>query len=250
MAAPVLAIATVLAAVAAYPGFNHATQYISELGGAKAARPEIFNFGIMLSGLAAMAAGVGYSLVLVEHRRPISGVFIALCFIAGGIGLIGAAIFPWPDRRHMVISLGLGIQLAPLLLIWGLRGAPERRRLRWFLMAVFLAMMVLTVFTKHLVLPGTVNDANVGWWERVFAFVLVSWVGVAAWMLDRAPPSSSPGVVETQADAIGLGPVSGHFVSQPALPEKERADGRLDADEASLVLRGVATPGGRGHHQG
>ena len=46
-------------------------------------------------------------------------------------------------------------------------------------------MAILTVMTKHLVLPGTVNDANVGWWERIYAIVLVCWVGVAAWVLER-----------------------------------------------------------------
>lgn len=46
-------------------------------------------------------------------------------------------------------------------------------------------MAILTVLTKHLVFPGTVNDANVGWWERLYAIVLVCWVGVAAWVLDR-----------------------------------------------------------------
>ena len=46
-------------------------------------------------------------------------------------------------------------------------------------------MAFLTVMTKHLVLPGTVNDANVGWWERAYAIVLVGWVGVAAFLLER-----------------------------------------------------------------
>jgi hypothetical protein len=46
-------------------------------------------------------------------------------------------------------------------------------------------MGVLMVLTKHLVLPALVNDANVGWWERAYAIVLVGWVGVAASALDR-----------------------------------------------------------------
>ena len=54
-----------------------------------------------------------------------------------------------------------------------------------FLAVTFVVMAILTVLTKHLVLPGTVNDANVGWWERLYAIVLVGWVGVAAWVLDR-----------------------------------------------------------------
>ena len=46
-------------------------------------------------------------------------------------------------------------------------------------------MAALTVITKHMVFPGTVNPQNVGWWERAFAIVLVGWVGVAAFLLEK-----------------------------------------------------------------
>ena len=100
-------------------------------------------------------------------------------------GLVISSLYVWPDPRHLAINLGLGIQLAPLFLIWGLYRAEGVERLRWFLAVVFVAMAVLTVLTKHLVLPGTVNPQNVGWWERAFAIVLVGWVGVAAFLLER-----------------------------------------------------------------
>ncbi len=58
-------------------------------------------------------------------------------------------------------------------------------RLKWFLGAVLVVMVFLTVMTKHLVFPGTVNDGNVGWWERAFAIALVGWVGVTAFALER-----------------------------------------------------------------
>ena len=59
------------------------------------------------------------------------------------------------------------------------------KRLKIFLAVVFVAMAVLTAFTYHLVLPGTVNDANVGWWERGYAIILVGWVGIAAFVIER-----------------------------------------------------------------
>ncbi|HZZ33470.1 MAG TPA: hypothetical protein VFE10_15930, partial [Phenylobacterium sp.] len=92
---------------------------------------------------------------------------------------------PWPDKRHLAINLALGIQLAPLLLLWGLWPRRDVRGLKWFLALAFLAMAVLTVLTKHLVLPSLVNDDNVGWWERGYAVILVGWVGVAAYLLER-----------------------------------------------------------------
>ena len=73
-------------------------------------------------------------------------------------------------------------------------------RLKAFLVATFIVMAVLTVLTKHLVLPGTVNDANVGWWERAYAIVLVGWVAIAAWALERKLRPEPP----LGASALGL----------------------------------------------
>jgi hypothetical membrane protein len=186
IAAPLLALASTLAAMAAYPGFNPARQYLSELGGASAQLPQIFNAGVLAAGVMAALAGGGFGLAVVALTGArLAAALTAAVFALAGAGLAQAAIFPWPDPRHLAINLALGIQLAPLLLIWGLRGHSEATRLRLFLALVFVAMGVLTLLTKHLVLPGLVNDANVGWWERGYAVLLVGWVGVAAVALDR-----------------------------------------------------------------
>ena len=186
MAAPLLALVAVLIGVATYPGFDHARQYLSELGGASAPLPLIFNGGVFIAGLMCMAAGVGFGLAI--HgltERWIVASLTAVVFILAGIGLSVSSLYPWPDPRHMAINLGLGIQIAPLLLLWGLWSHVDLRRLKVFLFVTFVAMAILTVFTHHLVLPGTVNPANVGWWERAYAIILVGWVGIAAFVLER-----------------------------------------------------------------
>jgi glucan biosynthesis protein C len=186
VAAPVLAFATTVGAMAANPGFNLARQYLSELGGAGAGLPIIFNAGVFAAGVLAALAGCGFGLAIaVLTRRRLAAVLTAAVFVLAGWGLAQAAIYHWPDRRHLAINLALGIQLAPLLLLWGLWARRDLSQLKLFLAAVFVAMAVLTVLTKHLVLPSLVNDANVGWWERGYAIVLVGWVGVAAFVLDR-----------------------------------------------------------------
>ena len=115
----------------------------------------------------------------------LAGAATAVVFVLAGMGLSLSTLYPWPDPRHMVINLGLGIQLAPLLLLWGLPARRDLPRLKIFLAATFVVMAALTLFTKHLIFPGTVNPSNVGWWERAYAIVLVCWVGVAAWVLER-----------------------------------------------------------------
>jgi hypothetical membrane protein len=181
VAAPAVAFASVALAMAVYPGFDNARQYLSELGGASARDPVVFNAGVFLAGLMAAAAGGGFGLALAALAGArIAGGLTALAFALAGGGLVASAVYPWPDPRHLAVNLGLGIQIAPLLMLWGLRARPDLARLRLFLAAVTLAMAVLLVLTKHLVFGGLVNDANVGWWERAYALVLVGWVGVAA----------------------------------------------------------------------
>lgn len=186
MAAPVLALATTLLAVALFPNFDHATQFLSELGAGGARHPQVFNAGVAFAGIGAGIAGIGFGFAIEAlGGSRVAAILTALFFVLAAVGLVVSSLYHWPDPRHLAINLGLGIQLAPLSLLWGLRRAEGVDRLRWFLAIVFVLMAVLTVFTKHLVLPGTVNEHNVGWWERAFAFVLVGWVGVAAFLLEK-----------------------------------------------------------------
>lgn len=186
VAAPVVALASVAAAMAVYPGFDNSRQYLSELGGANAHAPLVFNAGVFVAGLMAAAAGAGFGLALAALcGARILGALTALAFALAAIGLTVSAVIPWPDPRHLIVNLGLGIQLAPLLMIAGLWRRRDTARLRLFLAVVFAAMAVLTVLTRHLLFPALVNDANVGWWERGYALVLVGWVGVAAAVLLR-----------------------------------------------------------------
>lgn len=186
MAAPVLALLTTLLAVALFPNFNHATQFLSELGAGGARHPRVFNAGVAFAGIGAGIAGIGFGFAIEAlGGSRLAAILTALFFVLAAVGLVVSSLYHWPDPRHLAINLGLGIQLAPLSLLWGLRRAEGVSRLRWFLAIVFVLMAVLTVFTKHLVLPGTVNEHNVGWWERAFAVVLVGWVGVAAFLLEK-----------------------------------------------------------------
>ncbi len=186
IASPILAYVSVGVAALTWPGFDHATQYISELGGEAAPHPAIFNVGVLVSGAGAGVAGIGFALsVLALGGARISAAIIALCFGLAGVGLVLSSLYPWPDPRHLAINLGLGIQIAPLAMVWALRRIEGMGRLRIFLLAVFVVMAILTVLTKHLIFKGLVNDDNVGWWERAFAIGLVGWTGIAAYALER-----------------------------------------------------------------
>ncbi|MBP7705350.1 MAG: DUF998 domain-containing protein [Caulobacter sp.] len=189
IAAPVLAAVTFVAAALTFPSLDHATQYISVLGSAEAPVPALFNTGVFLSGVAAGFAGLGFGLTLLAMgaSRLAAGV-TAFAFLLGAAGLILSTVWLYPDPMHAIINLGLGIQLAPAFILWGLAGVDGFRRLKILLAVVFVAMLILTAITNYNFIPlfpGVVNATNVGLWERLYAFVLVGWVGIAAFLLER-----------------------------------------------------------------
>jgi hypothetical protein len=112
---------------ALFPGFDAGAQFISELGGPKAApNPLIFNIGMVLAGLAGIAAGAGFAHAL-EHaggRRRVSA-FAGLWVAMTGLGALFAGLFHWPDPMHRACGVGLAIQFAPLFTAWALWGKPS-----------------------------------------------------------------------------------------------------------------------------
>ena len=184
IAVPILYLLALILGSALYPGYSHATRYASELGAADAPYPWIFNSGIVAAGLAAALAGPGFLLALRRlgsDRLP--AVLSSLAVSLWGVAMVLGGSFPMPDPRHGGFGLGLGLLVAPLFLIWALRGAPDAGRLRVFLVAVFLAMTAL--FAVMMGVGGLVTRANVGLWQRGNALASIPWLGIVAYVLRR-----------------------------------------------------------------
>jgi len=183
---PLIAIGCILLATATYPGFNNATQYLSELGGTGAAHSIFFNLSLIAAAIGGAAAGVGFTMAVPAlGGGRIAGGIVGLCFLAAAVGLSCGIVFVYPNPWHNLVQLGLGIQIAPFALLWALWRADGMGALRWFLILAVVVMLILTVLTKHLIWPNLVNGLNVGWWERGYAIVLVTWGGVAAVLIER-----------------------------------------------------------------
>ncbi len=183
---PLIAIGCILLAAALWPGFNSATQYLSELGSGRAPYPVIFNLGLIAVALGGAAVGIGFLMAVPAlGGGRIAGGLVCACYLATAIGLICGALIAYPNPWHNLIQLGLGIQIAPFALLWALWRAEGVAWLRRFLIAAIVVMIGLTIVTKHLLFPGLVNSDNVGWWERAYAIVLVGWGGVAAILIER-----------------------------------------------------------------
>lgn len=184
VAAPIFYFGTVLVASMFFPGYSHVRQYASELGSLEAAFPGIFNGGIALTGLAIVAAAIGFFLAALRisgrrHWSAAAGVTLGLF----GVALLIGAAFPMPDPRHNAFGLGVTIHLAPFLLAAALRGQEEFRGLNRFL---WMAGLVMTgMFLVSMGVGSLVRRSNVGVVQRVYALTVFVWIAVAGAKLLR-----------------------------------------------------------------
>jgi len=182
--APVVMVADVWLAQHLFPGFDQGAQFISELGGPSAPMPQIFNIGMILAGLAGMAAGAGFTHAL-EHaggRRQVSA-FAGLWVAMTGLGALFAGLFHWPDPMHRACGVGLAIQFAPLFTAWALWDRPEHKRLAWFSLGWFFGLLLVLAL-----LTGVWNvrtGSDVGLWQRAHALLGLTWLAIAAGTLER-----------------------------------------------------------------
>ena len=182
--APAIMVADVAIAQRLFPGFDAGAQFISELGGPKAPLPEVFNYGMILAGVAGLFAGAGFTHALEQAggRRRVSafaGLFVALT----GLGAFFAGVFHWPDPMHRACGVGLAIQFAPLFTAWALWGKPGYRRLAQFSLGWFLGLLL--VFALLTGVWNVRTGYDVGYWQRGHAFLGLLWLAIAAWALER-----------------------------------------------------------------
>ena len=188
--APAIMVADVALAQRLFPGFDAGAQFISELGGPKAPQPEIFNYGMMIAGVAGLLAGAGFTHAL-EHaggRRQVSafaGLFVALT----GLGAFFAGVFHWPDPMHRACGVGLAMQFAPLFTAWALWGKPGYRRLAQFSLGWFFGLLL--VFALLTGVWNVRTGYDVGYWQRGHAFLGLLWLAIAAWSLEKGWKASA-----------------------------------------------------------
>jgi hypothetical membrane protein len=182
VAVPVLYFGVMLVAASTWPGYSHASRYVSELGGPEAPRPAIFNTGIVIMGVvcALSAWGVFGAARRVGGRGAMSAI-AALCIALFGVAMVMGGLFPMPDERHGAFGLGFAMVFAPLFLALAFAGRPGFGGLVALLSASFVFMvatMAVMMGVGHLV-----TRANVGIWQRLNALAMFPWLGIAGAIL-------------------------------------------------------------------
>src|SRR5882762_2429301 len=100
------------------PGYSFIHQVASELGSNRAARPMLFNIGIMVQGALTLIASFAFLRATLRLGvNPTLSLLIFLALATNGIQMLWAAYFPLPDPRHAgQLPVKIAMFLLPILL--------------------------------------------------------------------------------------------------------------------------------------
>lgn len=183
VAAPLIYLGLMAGGSLLFPGFDHQTQFVSELGGPDAPHPMIFNLGLMAAGTLTILGAVGLFLRL-RGQAVVGAALAALAVGVFGASILIGGIFPLPDPRHMAWGMGFAVQVAPLLMLWAVWRTPNLAGLKGFLFASLIAVnLALAVLFG---VGDLVGPDNIGLWQRLYGLTMYPWIGVTALWLMRS----------------------------------------------------------------
>ncbi|MBL8531852.1 MAG: DUF998 domain-containing protein [Hyphomonadaceae bacterium] len=174
---PLIYFASQAAAMAFNPDFDIATQQPSELGCCGVSAPIVANVGFMLTGVCAIAGGVGLFLDLRQTGgASVLAVLAALGMILFGGAMAMSGLFPLPNPLHYGFGLFPAGLLAPLFAALALRDGGAAR---WIVFASFGLSAVLVALMFGL--GGVVTAANLGYFSRAVALVAFPAMALLCW---------------------------------------------------------------------
>jgi hypothetical membrane protein len=164
------------------PGYSFVHQVASELGSNRAARPMLFNIGIMVQGVLTLIASFGFLRATLRLGvNPTLALLIFLALATNGIQMLWAGYFPLPDPRHaghppFIIAM----ILLPILLtaaIWNGSGAI----LKAYLLATLILLAVMIPITSTNI--GVETTHIRGLTQRLYTLTVFPVVAVSALVL-------------------------------------------------------------------
>lgn len=174
---PVIFYGVIVAGGLMTPGYNHMTQYASELGQAGAPTAKLFNYGIMAVGGAMILGGLGLFLGL----RKLGGGILMPLLTAIAIGLYGASfiiggLHPMPDPMHQAYNLIFAGVAGPLLAVLALGDRNQVSGAKSLALISFLAAAALLAIMMNLGGFNLVHKADVGLWQRGLIVATTLWM--------------------------------------------------------------------------
>lgn len=160
------------------PGYNHMTQFASELGQAGAPSAKIFNYGIMAAGGAMVIGALGLLMGLPRLGRGLlMPGLTAIAIALFGASLIIGGLHPMPDPMHEAYNLIYAGIAAPLLAFLAMGDRSELSGAKTMAVLGFLVSAVLMAIMMNVGGLNLVHKTDVGLWQRGLI------LGTTLWML-------------------------------------------------------------------
>jgi hypothetical membrane protein len=190
LAGPVLFSALVVVCGALRPGYDHATQFISELGESGGSHADLMNFvGFIPSGILLAAFGASLATVVPRTAASVCGALLMTTF---GLGMSAAGVYPCDPgcpRQNLSFAAILHQVVSIIALVAGtvgtgfwayrFRSLPAWRSLWRYTAASSVIAFVLLMATN----ASAESRAFTGVWQRLLLATLFLWcaiVGVRA----------------------------------------------------------------------
>lgn len=174
---PIIAFTCICAAMALYPQFSWIDNALSDLGVVEGAVSMIFNGGLMVSGILALAFAIGVQSYLNKSTIGKIGAFL---FALDAIALIAIGAFPENTAPHFPASVAFFILFPIAMLFIGvvLTKRDENPMAAFsFLAAIFsIAVWVFQYavgFGKGVAIPETLTALAVSAWALVLGFKML-----------------------------------------------------------------------------
>lgn len=192
MAVPLIYFGTLLILpLLLYPGYDHRTQYVSELGAATAPHSLPFNFLVIACGLSGMLSAVGIAQALRRlYASRVAAALTGVTLFLWGTAIVMAGLFPMPNELHGAFGLAMVLHVAPLFALAAVWRAEGIAWMKWLLVVVFVVSGAL--FAIMMGAGRMVRVADVGYWQRAYALSSFAWIGVLAWALHARLRAASP----------------------------------------------------------
>jgi hypothetical membrane protein len=193
LVAPLLWLAVIVIGGELRPGFDHAGQYISELGERGSSTETFMRYaGFVATGLMHIGYAAAFHATLARlTERPRLTLLVAVLIAANGIGRIGAGFFPCEpgcaapevlsQRLHSLSATIAFLAIAAATLLGAIlfRRNTQLRPLGAYSLATGCAGLVFLVLMS----ASEATHVHTGLFERLASGMFTLWVFVTAWRL-------------------------------------------------------------------
>ena len=176
---PIVYYGIQIVGAACNPGYSFIHQVASELGSNRAARPMIFNIGIMVQGILTLIASFGFLRTTLRLGvNPTLSLLIFLALVTNGIQMLWAGHYPIPSPRHAgQLPFKIAMVLLPILLTGALwNGSGPILKAYWVATLILLAAMIPITSSNIAVSTAHVRGLT----QRVYTLTIFPVVAVSA----------------------------------------------------------------------